>query len=103
VIPLDDDDKFSDERMSSMTSRPRKVGHTTPGKAAKLFVEAPSAEARDFAVKGVPTPAPLMMDDNDAYVGDAALNAVSKPRSMAVAAMRATAFANDVLVSGRVV
>jgi hypothetical protein len=77
VIPLDDDDKFSDEGMLLMTLRPCKVGHTTPGKAAKLFVEAPSAKARDFAVKGAPTPAPLMMDDNDAYVGDAASNAVS--------------------------
>ncbi len=86
-----------------MTSRPRKVGYTTPGKAAKLFIEAPSAEARNFVVKGVPTPAPLTMDDNDAYVGDAASNAVSKPRLTAAAATRATAFANDVLVSGRVV
>ncbi len=103
VIPSDDDDEFSDEGMSSMTSRPRKVSHTTPGKATKLFVEVPFAEARDFAVKGVPTPAPLMMDDNDAYVGDAASNAVSKPCSTAAAATRATAFANDVLVSGRVV
>ncbi len=77
VIPLDDDDKFSDEGMLSMMSRPRKVGHTTPGKAAKLLVEAPSAEARDFAVKGLPTPAPLTMDDKDAYVGDAASNVVS--------------------------
>ncbi len=101
VIPLDNDDKFSNEGMSSMTSRPHKVGHTTPGKAAKLFVEAPSAEVRDFAVKGAPTLATLTMDNKDAYVGDAALNAVSKPHSTAAAAMRTTAFANDVLVSGR--
>ncbi len=100
VIPLDDNDKFSDEGMSSMTSRPRKVSHTTPRKAAKLFVEAPSAKARDFAVKGAPTPAPLTMDDKDAYVGDAALNAVSKPCLTAAVATRVTAFANNVLVSG---
>ncbi len=84
VIPLDADDEFSNEGTSSMTSRPCKVGHTTPGKAAKLFVEAPFAKARDFAVKGAPTPAPLTMDNNDAYVGDAVLNA-------------------DILVSSRVV
>jgi hypothetical protein len=58
VIPSDDDNKFSNEGISLMTSRPCKVGHTTPGKAAKLFVEAPSAKARDFAVKGAPTPLP---------------------------------------------
>jgi hypothetical protein len=101
VIPLDNNDKFSNEGMSLMTLRPCKVGHTTPGKAAKLFVEAPSAEARDFVVKGVPTPAPLTMDDKDAYVGDAASNAVSKPCLTAAAATRVTAFANNVLVSGR--
>jgi hypothetical protein len=103
LIPSDDDDEFSDEGTSSMTSRPHKVGHTTSGKAAKLFVEAPSAEARDFAVKGAPTPAPLTMDDDDAYVGDVASNAVSKPCSTVAAATRATAFANDILVGGRVV
>jgi hypothetical protein len=48
---LDDNDEFSNEGMSLMTSRPCKVGHTTPGKAAKLLVEVLSAEARDFAVK----------------------------------------------------
>ena len=53
VIPLDDNIEFSKEGTLSMTSRPCKVGHTTPGKAAKPFVEAPSAKARDFAVKGV--------------------------------------------------
>ncbi len=103
VIPLDNNDEFSDEGMLSMTSRPCKVGHTTPGKTAKLFVEAPSAEVRDFVVKGVPTPANLTMDDNNAYVGDAASNVVSKPRSTAAAATRTVAFANNVLVSGRVV
>ncbi len=35
VIPSDDEDEFSDEEMSLTTSRPRKVGHTTPGKAAE--------------------------------------------------------------------
>jgi hypothetical protein len=50
VIPLDDNDEFFDEGMSSMKLRPHKVGHTTPGKAAKLLVEASSAEERDFAV-----------------------------------------------------
>jgi hypothetical protein len=103
VIPLDNEDKFSNEGMLSMTSRPRKVSHTMPGKVAKLFVEASSAKVRDFAVKGAPTPAPLMMDNNNAYVGDAALNAVSKPCSMAAVATCVTAFANNVLVSGRVV
>jgi hypothetical protein len=103
VIPSDDNTEFSDERMLSTMSGPRKVGHTTPGKAAKLFVEVLSAEARDFAVKGVPTPAPLAMDDNNAYVRDAASNAVSKPRLTAAAAMHATAVANDVFVSGQVV
>ncbi len=103
VIPLDNDNEFSDEGTLLMTSRPRKVGHTMPRKAAKLFVEVPSTKARDFAVKGVPTPIPLTMDDNNAYVGDAASNAVSKPRLTAAAATRATAFANDVLVSGQIV
>ncbi len=103
VIPSDVDNKFSDEGPSLMTSRPRKVGHTTPGKAAKLFLKAPSAKARDFAVKGAPTPAPLTMDDNNAYVGDVASNAGSKPRLTATAATRATAFANNVLVSGQVI
>jgi hypothetical protein len=91
VIPLDDDDEFSNEETSLMTSRSRKVGHTMPGKAAKLFVKAPSAEARDFAVKGAPTPAPLTMDDDDAYVGDVASNAVSKPPLTAAVATRAMA------------
>ncbi len=103
VIPLEDDDKFFNEGMLSMMSRPRKVGHTMPGKAAKLFLEAPSAEARDFVVKGAPTLAPLTMDDDDAYVGDATSNAVSKPRSTAAAVMRVMAFTNNVLVGGRVV
>ncbi len=35
VIPSDDEDEFSDEGMSLMRSKPRKVGHTTPGKAAE--------------------------------------------------------------------
>jgi hypothetical protein len=43
-----------------------------------------------------------MMNDKDAYVGDAASNAVSKPRSMSAAATRTMAFANDILVSGQV-
>jgi hypothetical protein len=86
-----------------MTSRPCKVGHTMPGKATKLFVEVPSAKARNFTVKGAPTPAPLTMDNNDAYVGDAASNSVSKPRSTAAVATCAMAFANNVLVSGQVV
>ncbi len=103
VIPLDDGDKFFDEGTLSMTARPCKVAHITPGKAAKLFIEASSAEARDFAVKGAPTPAPLTMGDDDAYVGDVASNTVSKSHLMAVAATRMTAFANEVLVGGRVV
>ncbi len=103
MIPSDDNNKFSDEGTSSMRSRPCKVSHTTPGKAAKRFIEAPSAKARDFAVKGGPTPAPLTMDDNDAYVGEVASNAVSKPCLTAVAATRAMAFANNVLVSGQVI
>jgi hypothetical protein len=55
VIPSDNDNKFSDEGTLLMTSRPRKVGHTMPGKAAKLFVKAPSAKARDFAVRWTTT------------------------------------------------
>jgi hypothetical protein len=43
------------------------------------------------------------MDNDNAYVGDTASNAVSKPRLMATAATRATAFANNVLISGQVV
>jgi hypothetical protein len=35
VIPSDNEDKFLDEGMSSMTSKPRKVGHTRPGKATE--------------------------------------------------------------------
>ncbi len=31
VIPSDNKDEFSNEGMSLITSRPRKVGHTTPG------------------------------------------------------------------------
>jgi hypothetical protein len=37
VIPLDNDNEFSDEGTSSTMSRPRKAGHTTPGKATKLL------------------------------------------------------------------
>ncbi len=73
-----------------------------PGKAAKIFVKAPSNKVRDFAGEGAPTTAPLTMDDNDAYVGGAASNVVSKPRLMAAAAARAKARTNNVLVSGRV-
>jgi hypothetical protein len=71
--------------------------------AAKLFVEAPSNEARDFAVKGAPTTAPLTMGDEDAYVKDVTLNVVSKPRLSAAVAARVKALANDVLISSQVV
>ena len=37
VIPSDDDNEFSDEGTLLMMSRPRKAGHTTPGKATKLL------------------------------------------------------------------
>jgi hypothetical protein len=42
VIPLDNKDEFPDEGMSSMMSRPRKVGHTTPGKATEASANLPS-------------------------------------------------------------
>jgi hypothetical protein len=60
-------------------------------------------QGEGFRGQRAPTLAPLTMDNDDAYVGDAASNAVSKPRSTAAAATRASAFANNVLVRGRVV
>ncbi len=74
----------------------RKVRKAPPGKAAKIFGEAPSNKARDFAVEGAPTTAPLTMDDDNAYVEDMTLKAGSKPRSTAAAAARARALANNV-------
>ncbi len=50
----------------------------------------------------MPTTAPLTMDDEDAYVNDVTSNVVSKPRSLAVAAVCVKALANNVLVSGLV-
>ncbi len=79
------------------------VRKTTPRKAAKLFVKAPSNKARDFAVEGASTTAPLTMDDEDAYIEEVTSNVVSKPRSLAAAAARVKALANDVLISGQVV
>jgi hypothetical protein len=64
VIPLDDKDKFSNEGMSSMTSRPRKVGHTTPGKAAEASMNPPlgTTQPRGVAAGG-PSP-PSKLHDN---------------------------------------
>jgi hypothetical protein len=59
IIPLDEENKFLDEGTSTMTSRPRKVRKAMPGKATKNLSEVPPDEARDFAVKGAPTTAPL--------------------------------------------
>jgi hypothetical protein len=61
VIPLDDEDEFSDEGMSSMTSRPRKVGHTTPGKAAEASANQPSGMTllQGGAVGGTSPPSKL--------------------------------------------
>jgi hypothetical protein len=80
----------------------RKVTKATLGKAAKNFVKAPSNKARDFAGKGNPTMPPLTMDNDDAYVRGAELNAVSKPCLMAAAAVQAKARTNNVLVSSQV-
>ncbi len=41
VIPSDNKDEFSNEGMLSMTSRPLKVGHTMPGKAAEASANQP--------------------------------------------------------------
>jgi hypothetical protein len=102
VIPSDENDKFLDKGMSTMTSRPRKVSKAMTGKAAKNLFKAPPDKARDFAVKGAPTMAPLTMDDNDAYVEDTTSNGGLKPRSTTAAAARARALANNVRVSGQV-
>jgi hypothetical protein len=102
VIPSDEDDEFLDEGTSTVTSMQRKVRKAMPGKAAKNLFKAPPDEARDFAVEGAPATAPLTMDGDDAYVKDTTSNAGSKPRSTAVAAARARAPANHVLVSSQV-
>jgi hypothetical protein len=76
VIPLDTDDEFSDEGTLTMTSRPARSGRPRPGRPPNFFFKVPSNEGRDFAVKGAPTTTPLTMDEDDAYVKDATLNAV---------------------------
>ncbi len=74
VIPSDDDDEPVEE---ATTTKPRKVGRTTPGgktglvirtasgKAAKLRVGAATDKTREVAVAGMPTGVPLTMDDDD--------------------------------------
>jgi hypothetical protein len=61
VIPSDNEDKLSDEGMSSMMSRPRKVGHTTPGKAAEASANQPSGITQPWggAAGGKSTPSKL--------------------------------------------
>jgi hypothetical protein len=76
VIPSEEKDEFSNEGTSTMMSRPATSGRPHPGRPPNFFFEAPSNEGRDFAVEGVPTTAPLTMDDDDAYIEDATSNAV---------------------------
>ncbi len=61
MIPLDDKDEFSDEGMLSMTSRPRKVGHTTPGKATEASANPPSGttQPQEGAAGGTSPPSKL--------------------------------------------
>ncbi len=94
VIPSDNNDKPVEE---AMTTKPRKVGRTTPGdktglvsrtasgKAAKLRVGAATDKTRKVAVAGMPTGVPLTMDNDDKYVINATAAGMVRPRSMAVA------------------
>ncbi len=65
VIPLDDEDEFSDEGMSLMTSRPRKVGHTTPGKAAEASANPPSETTQPLGGAAGRTSPPSKLHDTE--------------------------------------
>ena len=77
MIPSDDDDEQGDEATSTMPTKPRKGGRTTPvgktssagrtapGKAAKLCLGAAFDETRAVARAGMPTATHLTMDDDD--------------------------------------
>jgi hypothetical protein len=64
VIPLDDEDKFLDEGMSSVTPRPRKVGHTMPGKAAEASANPPSGTTQPRGGAAGRTSPPSKLHDN---------------------------------------
>ncbi len=102
VIPSDDDDKPVEE---ATTTKPRRVGRTTPGgktglvsrtasgKAAKLRVRAATDETREVAVAGMPAGVPLTMDNDNEYVVNATAAGMVRPRLMAVATARGAATA----------
>jgi hypothetical protein len=70
------------------------------GKAAKLRIGAGIDKARDGSLGGMPTGAPLMMDDDDEYVNNARAAEMAMPSSMAAAMVRATSFSDDSIVGG---
>jgi hypothetical protein len=80
VIPLDDEDKFSDEGMLSMTSRPRKVGHTMPGKAAEASANQPSGTTQPRGGAAGGTSPPSKLQDNEE------VEALQKPSTRSTAA-----------------
>jgi hypothetical protein len=104
VIPSDDDDERGDEATSTMPTKPRKGGRTTPvgkpssagrtapGKAAKLRLGAASDETRAVARAGMHTATHLMMDDDNKDVNVA--TAIERGLAMA------TALGKDRIIGG---
>ena len=103
VIPSDDDDKPVNDATSTMTAKPRKVGRRMPfdkttsvsktasGMAAKLCVGAASDKESGVATGGMPTGAPLMMDDNDEYVNNARAARTVRPMAWMIALVNGVA------------
>ncbi len=104
VIPSNNDDEQGDEVTSTMPTKPRKGGRTTPvgktssagrmapGKAAKLCLGAASDETRAVARAGMPTATHLRRDDDDEDVDVA--TAIKRGLAMA------TALGNDRIIGG---
>jgi hypothetical protein len=104
VIPSDDDDKQGEEATSTMPTKPRKGGRTTPvgktssavrtapGKAAKLRLGAASNETRAVARAEMPTATHLTRDDNNEDVNVA--TAIERGLAMV------TALGNNCIISG---
>jgi hypothetical protein len=104
VIPSDDNDEQGDEATSTMPTKPRKGGRTTPvgktlsagrtapGRDAKPRLGAASNETWAVARAGMPTAAHLTMDGNNEDVNVA----TAIERGLA----RTTALGNDRIIGG---
>jgi hypothetical protein len=97
VIPSDDNDEPVNDAMLTMTAKPRKVGRkmtfdkttsvskTESGMAAKLRVGAASDKESGVATRGMPTGAPLTMDDDNEYVNNTRAARTARPTARMMA------------------